>query len=154
RIPGQLRRLRPPRPELRLRLRGQRPVPVPAPVPITGHLPAHRRRCPAQPRRDLPARLTRRHPQRDLLPLSHRQAPAAHHPPPRPPPPPPPSRPPPPPPPSPPPPPRPAPPPPSPPRPPPQTPACTDLGTPGRPFFTTTTLHNRVLRRLAETARV
>src|SRR5262249_16113600 len=128
---------------------------------ITGHLPAHRRRCPAQPRRDLPARLTRRHPQRDLLPLSHRQAPAAHHPRPdalhpaslpepyfrrtltnprcharltHPPAARPPLTP--------------------PPRPPPplKTPASPHPGPPAPPFFTTTPLQNGVLRRLAKTA--
>src|SRR6266702_1404119 len=51
-VPGQLRGLRPPRPEPGPRLRRHRPVAPLAAVPPD--LPAHRRRRPPQPRRDHP----------------------------------------------------------------------------------------------------
>ena len=43
------------------------------PVPVPRHLPRDRRHIPAQPRRDLPHRLTPGQPQRDLLPLTEPQ---------------------------------------------------------------------------------
>ncbi len=79
RVAGQLRRLRPPRPRPRVPLGRHRPV-LAMPPGIAAHLPAHRRRRTAQPRRDRPQRLTRRQPDRDLLPLGHRQIPAAQRP--------------------------------------------------------------------------
>src|SRR5947209_19552813 len=78
-IPGQLRRLRPRRPVLRLPLRRQRPVLPPAPA-VPPDLPADRRPRPPQPPRDLPQRLLTRQPDRDLLPLTHRQEPSAPRP--------------------------------------------------------------------------
>ena len=59
-IDRQLRRLRPPRPLLAPRLRRDRPVPPPARCSCAPP-GSPSTRCPAQPRRDLPARLPLRH---------------------------------------------------------------------------------------------